>query len=431
PFDTPVPAATDAHDSAAAVAAPSPAPPDLLPHTPPSRPAVRSEWVGSLAVFLVAFGVTLGAFVLRDVGIGGTGGGGDYPVAPGERFAARVLVAAVGATSAALVAALPQALMRATQAVEPLRPFGAGGFALLAALLLARGFLHLAEARRWRCARELDPARTAALPAFGRVHGVARATGDGPLPARSETSPVSGLWLRERAGVYGVTRRRAGGGGRPKGQWREKVTETEVGGFLVDSDAGDGTGVAVVRWGGPAAGESVRVYPYVIARYYNGMPVRRWFGIPYEGDTRSEILLLPDGARVTAWGVLLPPGEPGGLPELVPDPVTGQLMLADDAVVARVGARDRAAAAVLLFTGLSLAAAALGLAFLGGGDPVAVAALLSTLGAALLAALVTALRWAVRLTNAARGLPDREAAALRLRQWREDRAGRLLVAAVG
>jgi hypothetical protein len=238
----------------------------------------------------------------------------------------------------------------------------------LPALLLAagaagcgfRGARLLARERRVRNA----PDASGALGTGGPLPaGLARVTGDarsaGPY-ARSDIGNLPGLYVREVTARFTAEgddgRRRPGA----KPDWRVVRDVTRSVDFLLYSSAGDGTGAALVRAGNNAAPDDASPQPTPaeflarhVARFYNDIPTDRWPGLPYEGDTRTEVFFVPSGARLTAWGRLAPPADNSPHPHLAPDPATGVFLVVD-------GPEERAHSprAARLATALLLLAAA-------------------------------------------------------------------------
>ncbi|MBC8135060.1 MAG: hypothetical protein H8F28_04130 [Fibrella sp.] len=198
-------------------------------------------------------------------------------------------------------------------------------------LYVGGGMIRLA-ARLRRVA--VDPRR--AEPGSVKLHGTARsATGEF---VRSETGRIKGLYLREVTQRYTAET----GSGKRLGSPRWVVVRDTASAVDLElfSSAGDGTGSALILAAQdgelPQSLAPARWIPYHVARFYNEVPSDTWFATAYEGDTRTEVFFVPNGATLTVWGGLYAPaptvttGETVfPVPRIGSDEAMGTLLLCD------------------------------------------------------------------------------------------------------
>lgn len=287
------------------------------PHPPTHRPTVPTAspsaplflpapFVGALVGFAAALALLFVYALVRAL-----------PPTP-PRFVALALVAICFGGVGALLAALPTPALSSLLS-SPSR--GVAGIALPAACLLpATGLLLLrAGIRRLRDASRLRGAAVdprAAAPGFVKLNGTARSVA-GELAA-SDVGNLPGLFVRETTARY--TAETTHGKRLPAPRWQTLRDTMLAVDFELFSTAGDGTGSAVVL---AAQDDDVlratvpaRWLPYHVARFYNEIPAAVWQAKPYEGDTRTEVYFVPDGATLTVWGEIAPPTAANQPPQI-------------------------------------------------------------------------------------------------------------------
>ncbi|MBC7805888.1 MAG: thermonuclease family protein [Akkermansiaceae bacterium] len=260
--------------------------PDAAATTIFSAPLIGGISVGVLAFLsLVAYGVAY-----------------SLPFAP-KRLVCQVALALIAGALGAMAFALPAAGWQKTlgEGTTPAPLLVASIGPLVAVPLLWVGFVIIRSAARLRGAAA-DPRR--AESGSVKLHGTARSV-TGKL-VRSEIGRVKGLYVREVTARY--TAEAENGKRNASPRW---VTVRDTAGavdFEIFSSAGDGTGSALVlaaqEEGAPQSLAPARWIPYHVARFYNEVPSAAWFATAYEGDTRTEVFFVPNGATLTVWGSL-------------------------------------------------------------------------------------------------------------------------------
>ncbi len=316
-----------------------------------------------------------------------------------KRLVCQILLALIAGVGSGLASALPVAALPAAfagGAIPVMVPL-ALALPLLSVFLVCAGMSGVGTITRLRRAA-MDPRR--AEPGFVKLHGVARtATGE---VACSQIGDIPGLYVREVSARY--TSEVTNGRRLSSPRWvpvRERAGAVD---FTIFSGSGDGTGTALVlAEQDEEAPESLapgRWLPYHVARFYNEVPTDAWYETAYEGDTRTEVFFVPNGATLTVWGDLYPPAADARAakdklptPRVAADVVTGKVLICDGpearAYAGRVPRSLPFQISVLLI-GVACGGIAAGLAVRGG--MLARECVTAALGAALLALLFVAIR---------------------------------------
>ena len=111
---------------------------------------------------------------------------------------------------------------------------------------------------------------------------------------------IPGLYLREVTSRYEAQQAPASqyNGGKKRAmsyRWVVQHQDTRTADFFVASSDNPPIKIAS-EWG--------EFYPLRVARFYNEIPVDKWFNQAYVGDTRTEIQFIPPHVPVTVWGQL-------------------------------------------------------------------------------------------------------------------------------
>lgn len=250
-----------------------------------------------------------------------------------RRIVAQLILALIGGIAGALIGLLPFSYLPSAlsdpKATLPL--VAALVLPLVATMLLREGTILASTAQRL-LGRSIDPRE--ANPGFVKLHGVAQTATDELV--FSNIGNVPGLYIREVTTRY--TAETPDGKRLASARWTSVGNRVAAVDIRLHSGVGDGTGEALVL----AAQEEetpheiapARWIPYHVARFYNDVPTDAWYATAYEGDTRTEIFFIPNGATLTVWGNLYPP-DPAQtstefpLPRIAPDPMTGTLLIVD------------------------------------------------------------------------------------------------------
>ena len=111
---------------------------------------------------------------------------------------------------------------------------------------------------------------------------------------------IPGLYMREVTSRYEAQQAPTGSyqNGKKRAtsyRWVVHHQDTRTADFFVASSDNPPIKVAS-EWG--------EFYPLRVARFYNEIPVDKWFNQAYVGDTRTEIQFIPPHVPVTVWGQL-------------------------------------------------------------------------------------------------------------------------------
>ncbi|MDX1935067.1 MAG: thermonuclease family protein [Capsulimonadales bacterium] len=204
----------------------------------------------------------------------------------GKRTAAlpaQIAVAVAVTAGVTLLLPLPLLLLLGKVRAEP--------SVLLSAILSPSILLCLFAAFRLQYREQILRAvphrKIADLPDEGLVRTAGRTSLIG-APAISRIGRIPGIYLREQTFRYEPISERPKAGY----HWVPLHEETQAADFLLTDETG------TIRVDGPRA----TYLPLRVARFYNELPVEKFFAEAYSGDLRTEILFLPAAANVTVWG---------------------------------------------------------------------------------------------------------------------------------
>lgn len=304
-------------------AVPSPAP------TPAPRGASTNR--GTPALALLIGGICAGVLGFLSLVAYGIAHGLPFT---GKRFLAQLFLALLAAGAGVCFGFLPVTNLASSLTSEGSSTpviFALAG-PVLGLVLLTVGLGIVGRASRLRGA-PVDPRH--AEPGPVKLHGVAQAAPGERV--YSTVGQVRGVYVREVTSRYTATTKDGKRGGALR--WTVLRDTASAVDFELFSSAGDGTGSALILAAqheeAPPALAPARWVPYHVARFYNEVPTDTWFATAYEGDTRTEVFFVPNGATLTIWGSLYNPapatrnGNELSVPQIASDGALGSLLICD------------------------------------------------------------------------------------------------------